>query len=310
MENMIENPIMVSFVIPVYNAQNYLRECLESILKINSHNYEIILIDDGSSDDSRIICEEYSKKKCVHLFVQQNKGVSAARNVGIREAKGKYVTFVDSDDKICLLDFSFLETGLDLYCLGMSRFKDDFVTRISFKEEKNIYKQFVKYPAYMNSMCNKFFKRQKLIEWNIRMDEAQKYREDMLFVVSFIINEPKVEYIDCKYYLYRMNPNSASKKIVSLEIINNNIESCNKILLLLDGRSKVLKEYLTIAPVMPFITDVTCYDYKLFKKRVKRPLIWKYSRNRYHQFMSLLAAANLEFLCDLVINIKRRLAAK
>ena len=84
MENMRENPIMVSFIIPVYNAQNYLKECMESILKIDSNNYEIILIDDGSSDDSRKICEEYSTKTCVHFFVQQNKGVSAARNVGIR----------------------------------------------------------------------------------------------------------------------------------------------------------------------------------------------------------------------------------
>lgn len=310
MKNVSEDLILVSFVVPVYNSQEYLKECLESILKIGNHDYEILLIDDGSTDDSRKICEEYSKYKNVRLFVQQNKGVSAARNVGIKEARGRYITFVDADDKISLSNFDFLQTGRDLYCLGMKRFTDRFETSINFKKEKDIYKQFVKYPAYMNSMCNKYFKRQIVEEYDIEMDEEQKYREDMLFVISFIITEPQIEYIDKKYYFYRTNPNSASKRKVSREIIDNNVDSSDKILSLLNGKSKVLEEYLTIAPVMPLITDIYCYNYKLFKERVKRPIFWKYNNNIYYQFMSLLAAINLEFLCDVIIKIKRSLLAR
>ena len=92
--------MIFSFIIPVYNVQNYLKICLESVLTQTNKEYEIILIDDGSTDDSGKICDEYVKKyplkiKCIH---QQNAGLSEARNVGIKNAQGKYLMMLDSDD--------------------------------------------------------------------------------------------------------------------------------------------------------------------------------------------------------------------
>lgn len=91
-----------SIIIPVYNVENYLNECLDSILSQDYVDYEIILIDDGSKDNSSEICDIYAQNNLrVKVFHQENKGVSSARNTGLNYASGKYIFFVDSDDKMC-----------------------------------------------------------------------------------------------------------------------------------------------------------------------------------------------------------------
>lgn len=97
---MKEEPL-ISVIVPVYNVEKYLRRCLDSIINQTYRNIEIILIDDGSTDGSEKICNEYVKKdKRAKVFIQDNMGVSSARNVGLKKAKGKYIAFVDSDDCI------------------------------------------------------------------------------------------------------------------------------------------------------------------------------------------------------------------
>lgn len=88
---------LVSVIIPVYNVGKYLDECIESILSQTISNFEIILVDDGSTDDSLNICNKY-KNKNVIVIHQENSGVSAARNAGIKVAKSEFITFVDGDD--------------------------------------------------------------------------------------------------------------------------------------------------------------------------------------------------------------------
>lgn len=92
----------LSIIIPVYNVEKYLSKCLNSILRQTYQDYEIILIDDGSSDSSGIICDWYADKdsriKVVH---QPNKGVSCARNAGLELSKGEFITFIDADDELC-----------------------------------------------------------------------------------------------------------------------------------------------------------------------------------------------------------------
>lgn len=91
----------ISIIIPVYNVEKYLEECIKSVLNQNYDNYEIILIDDGSTDNSGKICDEYAKKsKKVKTFHKVNGGLSDARNYGIEKAEGDYIIFVDSDDYI------------------------------------------------------------------------------------------------------------------------------------------------------------------------------------------------------------------
>ena len=92
---------MISVIIPVFNAEKYLRRCLDSVLSQTYENLEVILVDDGSTDNSGSICEEYAViDKRVRVFHQVNAGVSSARNQGISLVSGEYLTFLDADDYI------------------------------------------------------------------------------------------------------------------------------------------------------------------------------------------------------------------
>ena len=88
----------LSIIVPVYNVERYIRACLDSILSQSYCAYELILIDDGSSDRSGAICDEYAHRDNIRVFHTENRGVSHARNIGIEKATGEYLYFVDGDD--------------------------------------------------------------------------------------------------------------------------------------------------------------------------------------------------------------------
>ena len=98
---------LISIVVPIYNVDNYLRQCLDSIQNQTYQNFECLLINDGSPDNSADICREYvSKDARFRYFEKENGGVASARNLGIKYSKGKYITFIDSDDWV---DLDYLE---------------------------------------------------------------------------------------------------------------------------------------------------------------------------------------------------------
>lgn len=98
--------IKISVIIPVYNVEKYLRQCVDSIINQTYKNIEIILIDDGSTDSCPVICDEYAvKDDRIKVIHKKNAGVSAARNDGLKEITGDYVTYVDSDDWLDLEAF-------------------------------------------------------------------------------------------------------------------------------------------------------------------------------------------------------------
>ena len=110
---------MISIIVPVYNVESYLKECLESIQKQTYTNFEVILVNDGSTDNSKEICEEYCRKDTrFHLINQENQGQSIARNRGVAESTGEFIVFVDSDDviKSDMLQqlMRYMDTGIDI----------------------------------------------------------------------------------------------------------------------------------------------------------------------------------------------------
>ena len=123
---------MISVIVPVYKVKRYLHQCIDSILSQTYHDLEILLIDDGSPDKCGEICEEYAKKdNRIRVFHTENRGLSAARNLGLREAKGEYIGFVDSDDWIEpdmyeLLLRRLQETGTGISACGVRK---DFQNR-------------------------------------------------------------------------------------------------------------------------------------------------------------------------------------
>lgn len=128
----------VSVVVPIYNVENYLEECIESILNQTYSNIEVILIDDGSTDGSGALCDEYKKKdKRIYVLHKKNGGLSDARNMGIDNAKGEYITFVDSDDIIARDMIEYLLCLLNTYKADMAVCQCDYVDENS-KLIKNI----------------------------------------------------------------------------------------------------------------------------------------------------------------------------
>ena len=113
--------VKVSVIIPVYNAQQYLKQCLDSICQQTLHEIEIICIDDGSTDDSLRILQEYTKKESrLQILTQKNQGAGAARNCGLRAAKGLYLSFLDADD---FFEPNMLEEALN----EIETYKADFI---------------------------------------------------------------------------------------------------------------------------------------------------------------------------------------
>ena len=106
----------ISIIVPVYNVESYLVRCIDSILNQSFKNFELILVNDGSTDDSLIICKKYlNVDKRIKLVSQVNKGLSAARNTGLRHTSGKYICFIDSDDFVEKDYLLFLINNIEKY---------------------------------------------------------------------------------------------------------------------------------------------------------------------------------------------------
>ena len=133
---------LISIIVPVYNVKDYLKKCVDSILKQSYNNIEVILVDDGSTDGSSIICDELKAMDSRVLVIhKENGGLSDARNCGVKEAKGKYVCFVDSDDFVDKDFVKILYTNIvDKSCdIAICRYEKFFdYDKINFSNNENL----------------------------------------------------------------------------------------------------------------------------------------------------------------------------
>lgn len=235
----MSNNELISIVIPIYNVENYVEKCLNSVIRQTYNNIEIILIDDGSKDKSKEICDSYARKdKRINVIHKENRGVSSARNTGIEAAKGNYITFIDSDDYI---DEDYIEKlyGLciknnsDIVICGV---KDEDCDGNIVKQSKEIKvnlnkKDFLKEllnQQYFFTVCwAKFYKRD--IIGNIRFNENMKIAEDFDFLYRLLDNVHNV-YVDTteKMYHFLMREGSATKSGFNADW-QKEIELCQKI---------------------------------------------------------------------------------
>ena len=217
-EEMIYTKLLVSIIIPVYNAEKYLNECLNSILKQSYINYEVVMINDGSRDKSKQICEKFCRiNSRFKLISQKNSGVSKARNVGIRNSTGEIIMFVDSDDFLKKDSVQTIVENIrnyDLLCFGYSEFYKDRKKAILYDgnlDDKNIFKKNVfMSKAIGGYLCNKAFKKSIIIKNNLLLDEKLHYCEDLVFVVEYLKYCEKVHYLNKPLYMYRMRKSSVS----------------------------------------------------------------------------------------------------
>ena len=214
-----EKTIMVSIIVPIYNVEEYLEECLESIRNQTYTNIEVILVNDGSTDGSIEICERFCQQdNRFKLLTQENQGLSAARNRGVKESIGEYIMFVDSDDvvkeNIVEVLFFYMNSDVDIVECQITRCKDELVenkpTSIMFKGEsteailKSIEFKEVKFCAF-----TKLYRRE-LVE-KVPFLEGYIY-EDVYTGMNYLKYIRKMVAVDLKGYYYRVRPNSIMTK--------------------------------------------------------------------------------------------------
>lgn len=225
----------VTFGVAVYNVSQYLEACVESILCQDGGDFEILIIDDGSTDQSGTICDRYAQKDMrIRVIHQENRGISAVRNRIIAEAEGEWISFIDGDDKIVEDAYRRMEKNLSdsfemvyfdwqtfVYDHAVSAYtngspsvilENNAIVQLAFA---TLYKG-NGVPAFANktlrSVCAKAYRRSFLIESHLRLAEDLAYGEDILFNLQCLSKCGRVKLIQEPFYLYRQNLNSAVHK--------------------------------------------------------------------------------------------------
>lgn len=222
---MISKNKKVSIVVPIYNAEKYLDECIISIVKQDYDNLEIFLIDDGSTDGSRHICEDWkSKDSRITLYSQKNQGVSAARNKGIELSTGEYIVFVDSDD---VIDKSYINTFMEakmklgediLPIAGFADFTNETPKTQKVKEYKLIERGrliTLYFDKYINSPCNKLYSLEIIKKNSISFPKDVTIGEDLIFNLSYIGVTSEESFcltVNNEYYYRKHSTDTLSRK--------------------------------------------------------------------------------------------------
>ena len=209
---------LISVIVPVYNVESYVAECIESIQNQTHMNLEIILVDDGSKDMSGDICDQYAAyDERIKVIHQENGGLSAAGNTGIEAANGDYIAFVDSDDYVGLTLYEDMlkllkEHNLDI--IGCESFRDKDGTIIEGCNDGRL-EVFEKDDALrltlhdsFTSVWNKLYKRSAI--GDVRFPVGRKF-EDSATSYLFVANANRVGHYNRCYYYYRLNPNSITQ---------------------------------------------------------------------------------------------------
>lgn len=219
----------ISVIVPVYNAEEYLERCIKSILNQSFTDFELILVDDGSTDSSPFLCDKAREKdNRIRVVHKDNGGVSSARNCGIDSSKGKYLIFCDSDDYVeqDWLELMYKAVTKDGADVGVCGFKFIF----SDEEEKNteiVYKgnelisvldrsglYTVLESQLFYIMCDKIYKAEIIKQYNLKVDETIQYSEDIHFNFNYFMKmKGGFAVIGKALYNYeKRNENSATKK--------------------------------------------------------------------------------------------------
>lgn len=220
--------IYLSVIVPVYNTEKYLKKCLDSIIKaieLLNNNCEIIVINDGSTGNCDQIMEQYKEFSFIRYIKQDNSGRGATRNVGLREANGKYINFIDSDDYIdenMYLDmFNNMEEDVDISICDIQSVSEDYgkeLLLIPGKNEKIDDDMIGCFDVMMLPSCvNKIFKRELFDD--IYFPENINY-EDLATIPAVYLKAKKIKYIPHVYYYYVQNNNSIMNQEYSIEKLN------------------------------------------------------------------------------------------
>lgn len=222
----MKNNNLFSIIVPVYNSEKYLSDCIISLIEQTYKNIEIILVNDGSNDSSDLVCKMFKDKDNRIKYIKKtNGGVSSARNTGLNEAKGDYIMFVDSDDLLkndCveILNDYFISYNLDIIKFSYTKFLNNYKKEYKYTcttnqvlhndNYKNTIFPYVFKTNDLCNICNAAFKKETINELNF--DENILVGEDFLFMINALIKSNSIMFINESLYFYRLNFESATQQ--------------------------------------------------------------------------------------------------
>lgn len=315
---------MVSIIVPIYNSEKWLKKCIESLISQTYTDIEIILINDGSKDNSLKICREYEAKDSrIVVIDKENGGVSRARNEGIKKANGEYIQFVDSDDYIeknaCEKLVLAIE-GNDLAICGLNVWENGKLLRSPHLDDGNCIlrksvDEYFKLRKINLGPCNKLY-RKSLIKKLFREDLS--LGEDTLFVLDYMESVEKIRVIpDCLYNVSLDNDNSLNRKskadkidsLIEQRIIEENFlkekygENCDLTKMYNQYTRLMHAWFLNVSHEKNFRELIGKYILNdLLKEKIKKSAPERYDYKIF-RFLYVRNCANLMFLYFKIKNI-------
>lgn len=215
---MEEKKVLVSIIVPVYNSAKYLRKCIESLINQSLRGIEIICINDGSTDDSQKILDEYaSEDERIVVINQENRGISYCRNAGIKLARGEYIGFVDSDDWVDLYFYENLYNSANWFkadiaaagIIRLNRFHRKFHIRydkVSITDDTNLKFKLCNIPK-ISYVWNKIYRTSSLRSSCVEFEEGIIY-EDVMFTIKILYSLKTLVTVPETYYYYNRHSGS------------------------------------------------------------------------------------------------------
>lgn len=230
----------ISFIVPVYNVEKYISQCIDSILSVEYQNKEIILINDGSTDDSEKICRKYEQdNENIRLISKQNEGLSEARNLGIRKATGEYIFFIDSDDfysydfskdikkvinensyDVILFDYKYYYQQTDTFVIPKKTADKNIVNN---KKGLQVLECFLDYQKNIQWIVVQGIYKKEFIVENELFYVKDRYYEDILWLPEVFINANCMFYIDSNIYIYRLEREGQITSDISEKSLRDNL---------------------------------------------------------------------------------------
>ncbi len=293
--------IDVSIIVPIYNSEKYLKKCIDSLINQTHENIEILLINDGSSDNSEKLIKKYKDKRIKYIS-KENEGIGKTRNLGIKESKGKYVMFIDSDDYIS-------EDCVEKFYNFAESTKSDLVVSNFYKDHDGQLEEIIipsfnsttlnDNPNLLNIInmgpCNKIYKKELIS--NIKFDEKLKY-EDVIFVCKALNRAKKISKIDefLSYYVIHGSSETTTRDNKIFDIIKVN-EELKRIFF---DNKKTKNNFIDLSVMM--ITDYAAQTRYIKDKKVRKQFI-----NEAYDYLNNIDTKWTKRECFRKINIFKRI---
>ena len=289
----MKKQLRISIVIPVYNAEKYVAECLNSIKNQSFQEYEVVIVNDGSKDRSLEVCREIAERdERIRVFSTENHGVSHARNYGLKHAKAPWVMFLDSDDYLvedCLEKFAgMIEEDVECiygdYIRGTAS-SCEFNTAVMKAEDvlsmtmdainQNLFPAFYHLKdATLFSTCGKLYSRELIEKHQLYFEQTLKLSEDMFFNVNYLQKIQKVKITNIPVFVYRENEASATNNFKEAYIDNRfYLFECLK------NRSLDTDVFI-MSTILPLICQMEKYTEKSRRKQLEKRFVEFFEKNK------------------------------